>query len=82
MIETTPRSRPRPTSTRRGTRALAADPRLLLDDWLAGLKHSSKLLIGIDLIPDIGRDGCTIIMVEHVMDAIRRLCSRCVVMNS
>ena len=63
-------------------RALAADPRLLLlDEWLAGL-NPSELLIGIDLIRDISREGRTIIMVEHVMDAIRTLCSRCVVMNS
>jgi branched-chain amino acid transport system ATP-binding protein len=63
-------------------RALAADPRLLLlDEWLAGL-NPSELLIGIDLIHDISREGRTIIMVEHVMDAIRTLCSRCVVMNS
>ena len=63
-------------------RALAADPRLLLlDEWLAGL-NPSELLIGIDLIGDISREGRTIIMVEHVMDAIRTLCSRCVVMNS
>jgi branched-chain amino acid transport system ATP-binding protein len=63
-------------------RALAADPRLLLlDEWLAGL-NPSELLLGIDLIRDISREGRTIIMVEHVMDAIRTLCSRCVVMSS
>ena len=63
-------------------RALAADPRLLLlDEWLAGL-NPSELLLGINLIRDISREGRTIIMVEHVMDAIRTLCSRCVVMNS
>lgn len=63
-------------------RALAADPRLvLLDEWLAGL-NPSELLIGIDLIRDVSHEGRTIIMVEHVMDAIRSLCSRCVVMNS
>ena len=28
------------------------------------------------------QDGLTIIMVEHVMDAIRSLCDRCVVMNA
>jgi branched-chain amino acid transport system ATP-binding protein len=63
-------------------RALAADPRLLLlDEWLAGL-NPSELHIGIDLIRGISHEGRTIIMVEHVMDAIRTLCSRCVVMNS
>jgi len=63
-------------------RALAADPRvLLLDEWLAGL-NPSELQIGIALIEKLGREGRTIIMVEHVMDAIRSLCGRCVVMNS
>jgi len=63
-------------------RALAADPRvLLLDEWLAGL-NPSELQIGIALIEKLGREGRTIIMVEHVMDAIRSLCGRCVVMNT
>lgn len=63
-------------------RALASDPRiLLLDEWLAGL-NPSELQIGIALIEQISREGRTIIMVEHVMDAIRSLCGRCVVMSS
>ena len=63
-------------------RALASDPRvLLLDEWLAGL-NPSELVIGIQLIETLSRQGRTIIMVEHVMDAIRSLCGRCVVMNS
>ncbi|MCO6388282.1 ABC transporter ATP-binding protein [Aliihoeflea sp. 40Bstr573] len=63
-------------------RALAADPRvLLLDEWLAGL-NPTELQIGIALIDDLRREGRTIIMVEHVMDAIRTLCDRCVVMNT
>ena len=63
-------------------RALAADPRvLLLDEWLAGL-NPSELKIGIALIEQISREGRTIVMVEHVMDAIRSLCGRCVVMSS
>lgn len=63
-------------------RALAGNPHvLLLDEWLAGL-NPSELRVGIDLIREISAQGRTIIMVEHVMDAIRSLCSRCVVMNS
>jgi len=63
-------------------RALAADPKiLLLDEWLAGL-NPSELRIGIELIERINRQGRTIIMVEHVMDAIRTLCARCIVLNS
>jgi branched-chain amino acid transport system ATP-binding protein len=63
-------------------RALASNPRvLLLDEWLAGL-NPSELKLGIGLIDDLRSEGRTIIMVEHVMDAIRSLCDRCVVMNS
>ncbi|MDD7972855.1 ABC transporter ATP-binding protein [Roseinatronobacter alkalisoli] len=63
-------------------RALAADPRLLLlDEWLAGL-NPAELQMAISLIRSIHAEGMTIIMVEHVMDAIRSLCGRCVVMNS
>ena len=63
-------------------RALAGNPRvLLLDEWLAGL-NPSELTIGIGLIEELHREGRTIVMVEHVMDAIRSLCDRCVVMSS
>ncbi len=63
-------------------RALALDPELLLlDEWLAGL-NPSELVIGIDLVQSLRDEGLTIVMVEHVMDAIRSLCDRCVVMNA
>ena len=63
-------------------RALALTPRLLLlDEWLAGL-NPSELLIGIELIRSLKNDGLSILLVEHVMDAIRSLCDSCVVMNS
>lgn len=63
-------------------RALASDPRvLLLDEWLAGL-NPSELNTGIQLIASLNRQKRTIIMVEHVMDAIRSLCARCVVLSS
>jgi branched-chain amino acid transport system ATP-binding protein len=62
-------------------RALASEPKvLLLDEWLAGLNHG-ELQTGIDLIAALRKEGRTIIVVEHVMDAIRSLCDRCVVMN-
>lgn len=61
-------------------RALAGEPRvILLDEWLAGL-NPTELEEGIRLIRSLRDDGCTIILVEHVMDAIRSLCDRCVVM--
>jgi branched-chain amino acid transport system ATP-binding protein len=63
-------------------RALALSPQLLLlDEWLAGL-NPSELLIGIELIRSLKDEGLSILLVEHVMDAIRSLCDRCVVMNS
>jgi branched-chain amino acid transport system permease protein len=63
-------------------RALALDPDvLLLDEWLAGL-NPSELQQGIALVKMLREDGLTIIIVEHVMDAIRSLCDRCVVMNA
>lgn len=63
-------------------RALAADPRLLLlDEWLAGL-NPTELWAGIELITALRQRGITILLVEHVMDAVRALCSRCIVMNA
>ncbi len=63
-------------------RALAGDPALLLlDEWLAGL-NPTELQTGIALIAGLRDEGRTIILVEHVMHAIRSLCDRCVVMNS
>jgi len=62
-------------------RALASEPDLLLlDEWLAGL-NPTELGEGIALIRSLRDSGITIILVEHVMDAIRSLCDRCVVMN-
>jgi ABC-type branched-subunit amino acid transport system ATPase component len=63
-------------------RALALDPQLLLlDEWLAGL-NPRELSVGIALVESLRNEGLTIVMVEHVMDAIRSLCDRCVVMNA
>ena len=63
-------------------RVLAGEPEvLLLDEWLAGL-NPTELETGIQLIHDLRDEGRTVVMVEHVMDAIRSLCDRCVVMSS
>jgi branched-chain amino acid transport system permease protein len=63
-------------------RALALEPKLLLlDEWLAGL-NPTELEEGIELIQSLRNDGLSIIMVEHVMDAIHALCDRCVVMSA
>jgi branched-chain amino acid transport system permease protein len=62
-------------------RALALSPDLLLlDEWLAGL-NPTELAEGIALIQSLRQSGITIVLVEHVMDAIRSLCDRCIVMN-
>ena len=63
-------------------RALATRPRLLLlDEWLAGL-NPTELQVGITLIRQIQREGVTVVMVEHVMQAIRALCDHVLVMNA
>jgi branched-chain amino acid transport system ATP-binding protein len=63
-------------------RALASQPKLLLlDEWLAGL-NPSELQVGIALVKMLRDEGMTIIIVEHMMDAIRSLCDRCVVMSA
>jgi branched-chain amino acid transport system ATP-binding protein len=63
-------------------RALSSDPKvLLLDEWLAGL-NPTEIKTGIALIEQLRTEGRTIIIVEHVMHAIRSLCDRCIVMSS
>jgi branched-chain amino acid transport system ATP-binding protein len=63
-------------------RCLASAPRLLLlDEWLAGL-NPTELLAGIELVQSLKRDGISILMVEHVLEAVRSLCDHCVVMNA
>jgi branched-chain amino acid transport system ATP-binding protein len=63
-------------------RVLAGEPEvLLLDEWLAGL-NPTELETGIELIHGLRDEGRTVVLVEHVMDAIRSLCDRCVVMSS
>jgi branched-chain amino acid transport system permease protein len=63
-------------------RALALEPRLLLlDEWLAGL-NPTELEAAIHLVAVLRGRGLAIILVEHVMDAIRALCDRCLVMSA
>lgn len=63
-------------------RALACAPQLLmLDEWLAGL-NPTELEDGIALVRSLRDEGLTIIMVEHVMHAIRSLCGHIVVLNA
>ena len=63
-------------------RALATDPRLLLlDEWLAGL-NPTELRVGIELVRRTRERGISLIVVEHVMHAIRSLCDHVVCMNA
>src|SRR5690625_4317947 len=63
-------------------RALAGNPRvLLLDEWLAGL-NPTELREAIVLVDSLKEDDISILMVEHVLEAVRSLCDHCVVMNA
>ena len=63
-------------------RALATSPKLLmLDEVVAGLNHSEMNAM-VDLLRRIQPErGMALIVIEHVMKAIVRLCNRIVVMN-
>ena len=54
---------------------------LLLDEWLAGL-NPTELAEGIALVRSLRDAGPSIVVVEHVMHAIRSLCDRCIVMSA
>lgn len=63
-------------------RAWATSPRvLLLDEWLAGL-NPTELNEGIAVVRRLAADGAGIVLVEHVMSAVRALCRRALVMNA
>ena len=63
-------------------RALALAPRLLLlDEPLAGLNsHEARLLA--DTITEINRSGTTIVMIEHNLGEVLRVCHRLVVLDN
>jgi branched-chain amino acid transport system ATP-binding protein len=63
-------------------RALATRPRvLLLDEWLSGLSPG-ELEGGMAVVRQLAAQGLAVILVEHVMTAVRALCARVVVMNA
>jgi branched-chain amino acid transport system ATP-binding protein len=63
-------------------RALATKPRvLLLDEWLSGLSPS-ELAGGMSVVWSLAAQGMAVILVEHVMTAVRALCDHVVVMNA
>ena len=62
--------------------ALATQPRLLmLDESMAGLNKVELHQI-IDLIKKIRDNGMTLIVVEHVMEAVMKISDRVIVLNS
>lgn len=62
-------------------RALATQPRLLLlDEVMAGLTPAETEQTA-DLIRALPRRGVTVVLIEHVMWAVRNLCSRVLVMH-
>jgi branched-chain amino acid transport system ATP-binding protein len=54
---------------------------LLLDEWLSGLSPG-ELDGGMSVVWSLAAQGIAVILVEHVMTAVRALCSRVVVMNA
>lgn len=63
-------------------RAWATNPLvLLLDEWLAGL-NPTELEEGIAIVRRLAAEGVGIILVEHVMPAVRALCDRLLVMSA
>ena len=62
-------------------RALAARPKLLLlDEVLAGLNPTEVALM-IDIVRSIRDSGISVLMIEHLMQAIMSLSNRIVVLN-
>lgn len=62
-------------------RALSSHPRiLLLDEVMAGL-NMQEMHEFTKLIKDIHAQGITIILVEHIMQAVVALCKRVIVLN-
>lgn len=62
-------------------RALAGQPRiLLLDETLAGLGHAEAEEV-ISVIRRLSREGLTIVIIEHTMQAMVRLVDRFVVLD-
>jgi ABC-type branched-subunit amino acid transport system ATPase component len=62
-------------------RALATDPEILLvDEIIAGLQNEEMNAI-MDALEQINAEGTTIVLIEHVMDAIMDISDRIIVLN-
>jgi len=62
-------------------RALAQDPKLLLLDEIAGGLTEAECNTLLDVVSDIHRAGTTVIWIEHVIRALRRIVGRIAVLH-
>jgi branched-chain amino acid transport system ATP-binding protein len=63
-------------------RALAVDPKvILLDEPLAGLNHTEASK-QVETISDVHKRGITVILVEHNLEEVMRICRRLIVLNN
>ena len=63
-------------------RALALDPKVvLLDEPLAGLNHTEASK-QVETIAEVHRRGITVVLVEHNLEEVMRVCRRLIVLNN
>jgi branched-chain amino acid transport system ATP-binding protein len=63
-------------------RALAVDPKLvLLDEPLAGLNHTEASK-QVETISEVHQRGITVVLVEHNLEEVMRICRRLIVLNN
>jgi branched-chain amino acid transport system ATP-binding protein len=63
-------------------RALAVDPKIiLLDEPLAGL-NQTEASRQVETISDVHQRGITVILVEHNLEEVMRICRRLIVLNN
>ena len=63
-------------------RALALDPKLLLlDEPLAGLNHLEARRLA-DTVVELNQSGRTVVLIEHNLGEVMRICSRLVVLDN
>lgn len=61
-------------------KALAQKPRLLLLDEIAGGLTSAECEVVLDLVRDAHAQGMTVVWIEHVIQALRQIATRIVVL--
>ena len=63
-------------------RALAVDPKIiLLDEPLAGLNHTEASR-QVETISEVHQRGMTVVLVEHNLEEVMRICHRLIVLNN